>query len=296
MKKFILFYNPLSGKADFKNKIDSFIKEMHQYGALIIPIRTSQREDAALIEQLILQIEITGILIAGGDGTLRETVNFLCQKGIDLPIGIIPAGTSNDLANFLGLNNDLAACAAIFNAGKTRPLDVGRVNGQYFLNTASIGTAANVAHSTNTALKNTLGKIAYYLKVALLLPQLQPIPLKINLDSLVVEDEVFLFVAGNSKTVGGFAAVLPYALLDDGKLDTLIIKKCPLWELILLLPALLKGDHIHSKYVTYLQASRITAEGSPLIESDLDGELGPFLPLTIEVVPKKILVYAPDKV
>lgn len=293
MKKFILIYNPLSGDAYFKYKLDDFIAAMHRRECLIIPVRTMRKEDTVLIAQLAEEIRAEGILIAGGDGTVHEVVNVILGNKINLPIGIIPSGTSNDLANFLGLPNDIEACADLFSSGQSKYIDVGLANGRYFLSVASAGLLATVAHTADTALKNTLGKVAYYLKGFEELPRFKAIPMQIDADGIRIEEEVFLFVVANGGTVGSFPLAAPDAVINDGKLDMVIINRCSLPELMRIFITLLSGNHINNKFVTYIQASSISITSTENVESDLDGERGPLLPLQITTIPQGIGLYSP---
>jgi len=115
--------------------------------------------------------------------------------------------------------------------------------------------------------------------------------MRIIADDYLIEEDVFLFLVMNSGTVGGFPRLVPYAQIDDGKLDLLIVNKCNLPELMSLFISFLKGIHHNSKHVTYIQARKISIECAEELDSDLDGELGPKLPLNIEVVPSKVKFY-----
>jgi len=292
---FLLIYNPAAGDSYFKYRLDSLVEQMQKQQCVLIPIRTSGKGDAFPLLALAKQYRLDGILISGGDGTVNEVVNAMLKLGIDLPIGIIPSGTSNDLASFLRLEKDIENCAALFTSGSTRVIDVGSVNDRYFLNVASAGLLSGVAHTADRTMKNTLGKVAYYLKGIEELPRFRAINMRIQADELSITSEVILFLVMNGGTVGSFNRIAPQARIDDGKLDLLIVHRCSLPELARILISLLSGAHINHKAVQYLQASHITIESDEPVESDLDGELGPALPLSITALSQQLKVFSPHR-
>ena len=294
MKSFLLIYNPVAGDGYFKYRLDSFVAEMQARQCWIMPVRTGGKDDMPRLVALAKEFPFRGILVAGGDGTVHEVVNSMLTEDLDLPLGIIPSGTSNDLSSFLGLVNDIPQCAELFAAGCAQPVDIGVVNGRYFLNVASAGLLTGVAHTVDQSLKSTLGKAAYYLKGFEELPRFRAIPMKIQADDLVIENEIILFLVMNGGIVGSFTRIAPQARMDDGKLDVLIVHRCTLPELARILISLLSGSHFNHKAVQYLQASRIVIESPEVLESDLDGELGPDLPLLISTLPQRIRVFQPS--
>lgn len=291
MRKFILVYNPIAGDASFKFKLDQVIEAFQKKGCIIIPLRVGNEFESKDFVMLAREITIDGIIVSGGDGTIHEVINHLLEQEIDLPLGIIPSGTSNDFAAYLQLDKNIETCVDIITEGKSKTFDVGKVNDKYFFNVASAGLMTSVAHNADSVLKNTLGKIAYYLKGLGELPNFKALKMRIIADQQVIEEEIFLFLVMNSGTVGGFPNLVPHARIDDGKLDLLIVNKCNLPELMSLFISFLKGIHCNSKYVTCLQAENIYIECLEEVESDLDGELGPKLPLTIKIIPNKIKVF-----
>lgn len=291
MRKFILIYNPVSGDASFKFKLDNVIENFQHKGCIVIPFRITNTQDTSDFVLLTQEVDVEGIIVSGGDGTIHEVINIMLKYNLDFPLGIIPSGTSNDFAVYLQLEKNIDMCVDVIVKGAIKNFDVGKVNNKYFFNVASAGLMTSVAHSADVVLKNTFGKMAYYLKGLGELPNFRALPMKITADGHVIDEDVFLFLVMNSGTVGGFPRLVPYAQIDDGKLDLLVVNKCNLPELMSLFISFLKGIHHNSKHVTYLQAKQITIECGEHLESDLDGELGPRLPLHIEVVPSKVRFY-----
>ena len=291
MKKFVLIYNPVSGKAAFKSRLDNILEAFQQRDCMLIIYRT--KKDNSGLGDFIREADPDGLLAAGGDGTLHEVVNLLMREHIELPVAILPSGTSNDFATYLGVDADQEAYFDHIAAGRTRKVDLGLVGSEYFVNVASAGMVTSIAHEVDVRLKNVMGKMAYYLRGLSTLPQFHPLELSIQADGEQVFDgRAFLFVIVNSGVVGSFKNAAVAAKVDDGKLDMLIVKYCSMPEIMALTAEILAWRDIsRQKNVVYIQASSFAVSAAEDIESDLDGELGPKLPLTVETVYKAIDMY-----
>jgi len=287
----VLFYNPVSGHAAFKNKLDWIVEAFQRRGILVVFYRTRREGNEAFIP-FVREVNPDGLLVAGGDGTVHEIVNLMMKGNLDLPLGIIGSGTSNDFATYLGVNTDLEAYLDTIAAGRTRRVDLGLMDGTYFINVASGGAIACIAHEVNARIKNSLGKMAYYLKGIGELPKFRYFPLKIEADGAHYELETFLFVIINSPVVGSMKNVANGVAVDDGKLDLLSIGKCSIPKLMSITADLIAGKPVSEREdVLHVQAKHFHIESGIPVESDIDGECGPMLPLTIETVPRAVAIY-----
>lgn len=287
----MLFYNPVSGHAAFKNKLDWIVEAFQRRGILVVFYRTRREGNEAFIP-FVREVNPDGLLVAGGDGTVHEIVNLMMKGNLDLPLGIIGSGTSNDFATYLGVNTDLEAYLDTIAAGRTRRVDLGLMDGTYFINVASGGAMACIAHEVNARIKNSLGKMAYYLKGIGDLPKFRYFPLKIEADGAHYELETFLFVIINSPVVGSMKNVANGVAVDDGKLDLLSIGKCSIPKLMSITADLIAGKPVSEREdVLHVQAKHFRIESGIPVESDIDGECGPMLPLTIETVPRAVAIY-----
>ncbi len=287
----MLFYNPVSGHAAFKNKLDWIVEAFQRRGILVVFYRTRREGNEAFIP-FVREVNPDGLLVAGGDGTVHEIVNLMMKGNLDLPLGIIGSGTSNDFATYLGVNTDLEAYLDTIAAGRTRRVDLGLMDGTYFINVASGGAMACIAHEVNARIKNSLGKMAYYLKGIGELPKFRYFPLKIEADGTHYELETFLFVIINSPVVGSMKNVANGVAVDDGKLDLLSIGKCSIPKLMSITADLIAGKPVSEREnVLHVQAKHFRIESGIPVESDIDGECGPMLPLTIETVPRAVAIY-----
>ena len=287
----MLFYNPVSGHAAFKNKLDWIVEAFQRRGILVVFYRTRREGNEAFIP-FVREVNPDGLLVAGGDGTVHEIVNLMMKGSLDLPLGIIGSGTSNDFATYLGVNTDLEAYLDTIASGRTRRVDLGLMDGTYFINVASGGAMACIAHEVNARIKNSLGEMAYYLKGIGELPKFRYFPLKIEADGAHYELETFLFVIINSPVVGSMKNVANGVAVDDGKLDLLSIGKCSIPKLMSITADLIAGKPVSEREdVLHVQAKHFHIESGIPVESDIDGECGPMLPLTIETVPRAVAIY-----
>lgn len=287
----MLFYNPVSGHAAFKNKLDWIVEAFQRRGILVVFYRTRREGNEEFIS-FVREVNPDGLLVAGGDGTVHEIVNLMMKGSLDLPLGIIGSGTSNDFATYLGVNTDLEAYLDTIASGRTRRVDLGLMDGTYFINVASGGAMACIAHEVNARIKNSLGKMAYYLKGIGELPKFCYFPLKIEADGAHYELETFLFVIINSPVVGSMKNVANGVAVDDGKLDLLSIGKCSIPKLMSITADLIAGKPVSEREdVLHVRAKHFRIESGIPVESDIDGECGPMLPLTIETVPRAVAIY-----
>jgi len=289
-----LIYNPVAGMATFKNNLDYVIEQFQEKGRQIIPYRTKTSMDAYHAAAQIKQGQYEKIVVVGGDGTINQVINGLLQNNVDVPIGIIPAGTANVLAYHLSLPKIIkSACNIILN-NEYSLFDVGQVNNQYFINIASAGLLTDVAYKIDLNLKNNLGKLAYYLKGLEQLPRFHPITIDLESQEYQFQGQVYLFLIMNGKSAGGFTRVAPKADMGDGLLDVILFKPCPLPELVSLFIKVVKGEHLHSPYISYFRTKELNINCATPLATDLDGEKGPDFPLNIKCIPQKLKIFVPN--
>ena len=285
MKKILLVYNPVSGNAKFKNKLDEIISAFQRRNILIAPYRTSQIESARNFAECVKEFKPHGIISAGGDGTLHAVINWIKKFQIDLPVGIIGSGTSNDFATHLKISDDENYFDAVAQ-GRTRYIDLGLINGrEYFVNVASAGALTSIAHEVDAREKNSLGKVAYYIHGLGEIPKFKSVPLNILADGKNFSVDAFLFLVLNSPAVAGMKKVVNAAQIDDGKLDFIAIKKSSPRSLLTLTKNILSGNCVDNEpNIFYVQAKSFEITSTAELISDVDGELGDTLPLKIECV------------
>ena len=211
------------------------------------------------------------VLVIGGDGTISQVVQRLDLESQVLVI--LPSGTGNDLARGLSLPRRMNSYLQALPNFTVREIDVWRINGRRFVNSAGFGLDAQVL----TTMASSRGILArnYVLAFVATLPRLRAFHIRAEGDAGALTDgDVWWFVAMNSPFIGGGIPIAPNAKLDDGKLDIVAIHACSRWELALKLPKVLAGRHLKDSRVSFHQAGRLTVESlGQLAAVEGDGEL-----------------------
>lgn len=289
MEKVKFIYNPYSGENSIITDIDKVIAVHQKYGYTVIPYRINLGCD--LKEALQdLDDDYKYILIAGGDGTVDTVVNNMKELNIKLPIGILPVGTANDFAKYIGMPQDVEeACEKILTS-EPRKLDIGKINDKHFINVASTGLFTDVSQKTDTNLKNTMGKLAYYIKGIEQLPNFRSLKIKVLAEEMNYIGDMYLMLVFNGQTAGNLKLAYK-ASLEDGLLDVIIVKSAPIKNIVSLLIKMAKGEHLEGNdTIVYFKSKKIIVECDEDIVTDIDGERGPDFPLVIECLKGEIEV------
>ncbi|MBV7272152.1 YegS/Rv2252/BmrU family lipid kinase [Clostridiaceae bacterium UIB06] len=289
MDKVRFIYNPYSGENTIITDIDKIIMVHQKYGYEVVPYRVSFEFDMSKAFEG-LDETYKYILVAGGDGTVDTAVNYMKTLEIDLPIAILPTGTANDFAKFIGIPEDIeSACEQILNS-KPKKLDIGKINDKYFINVASTGLFTDVSQKTDVNLKNTMGKLAYYVKGIEQLPNFRKLKIKVKSENSYFDGNMYLMMVFNGQTAGNLNFAYK-AEADDGLLDIIIIKAGPIKDMIALFIKMLRGDHLEDAAgLIYFKTDRLEVECHEDIVTDIDGERGPDFPLVIECIKEGIEV------
>ena len=224
------------------------------------------------------------ILVAGGDGTVDTAVNYMKRLNINIPIAILPVGTANDFAKFIGMSENIEeACEQIVNS-IPKKLDLGKVNDKYFINVASTGLFTDVSQKTDVNLKNTIGKLAYYVKGLEQLTNLRKLKVRVKSENAIFEGNMYLMLIFNGQTAGNLKFAYK-AEIDDGLLDIIIIKAGIIKDTIALFIKMLRGDHLENTTgLLYFKSNKIEVYCEEGIVTDIDGERGPDFPLMVECI------------
>jgi lipid kinase, YegS/Rv2252/BmrU family len=292
MKKLGLIYNPVSGHALFKSKLDALIDMFQKHGIVLCPYRTRGGGQDNL-GHFLLETCPDGVLAAGGDGTVHAVVNAMVASDLDVPLGILGSGTSNDFATHLGIG-DWEAYIERIAANEARRVDLGLLEGtgRYFVNVVSAGMLTGIAHEVKSTYKNALGKVAYYLKGIGEIPRLRSFSVRIMADDVEYDADVFLFVIANSPVVAGMKQIGHGVAIDDGMLDLLAVKKTGLPQFMSVAAGLFAGKPVTERdNILHIRAKSFEIHAEEELYSDIDGECGPPLPLCVRTMPLALSVY-----
>lgn len=273
--KMLFIYNPKAGKARIRSKLLDIIDIFAKAGFEVTVYPTKAKGDglAAVKEQTPGVYDI--IACSGGDGTLDEVVTGMMQCERKIPIGYIPAGSTNDFAHSLRIPKNMISAAQAVVDGKTFSCDVGAFNDDFFVYIAAFGIFTDVSYETPQDIKNLLGHMAYILEGMRRLSAIKAYKMKIESEELSVEGEFLFGMITNSTSVGGFKRITgKYVQLDDGVFEVTLIKKPanPI-ELNLIMAALInRSVNTDCMYCFKTKALKITSEEETAWT--LDGEFG----------------------
>ena len=196
-----------------------------------------------------------------------------CDRKI--PIGYVPAGSTNDFANSLHIPRDMIRAAEAIIEGKTFNCDIGGFNDDFFVYIAAFGLFTDVSYETPQDIKNVLGHMAYILEGMRRLPGVRSCRMKVESDELTVEAEFLFGMITNSTSVGGFKRITgKYVQLDDGEFEVVLIKKpaSPM-ELNLVMAALINRN-VNTDCMYCFKTSFLKITSGEEVAWTLDGEFG----------------------
>ena len=235
--------------------------------------------------------EVDLVIVGGGDGTLNGAAEALVQSG--LPLGILPLGTANDLARTLGIPADPVAASQVIAAGHTHRIDLGRVNGKFFFNVASLGLSVEVARQLDAEVKRRWGVLGYPLILRRVIRGHRSFSARIRCDEARLRVRALQISVGNGRHYGGGMTIAANARIDDGALDLVVIAPQTLWQLIANLPVLRWGWHGRAARIRHWRCREIDICTDRPIAINTDGEVTTSTPAAITVVPGAIAVFVP---
>jgi diacylglycerol kinase (ATP) len=252
-------------------------------------ITTSQDE----LKQTLLRRGPTAdrIVIGGGDGTISKALPELLQLG--KPLAVLPLGTANDFARSLGLLEDSVAAARVALHGRAHKIDVGLVNGQPFLNAASVGIAAKVSKAQSKKLKRTWRVLSYVIALLGVAREARPFHVELAIDGASWSGLVYQVTIANGRYHGGGLVVAEHAAIDDGKLNLYVVLPGSFWQLLACVTHLKFGftepDLLHRQ-----SARHVTLRTRRPRSVNADGEIGTSTPAEVTLLSKGLTVMVPQ--
>lgn len=235
------------------------------------------------------------IVVCGGDGSISSAAPAVIESG--LPLGIIPAGTANDLARTLSIPLDFAAAADLVVAGHKRQIDVGMVNGHAFFNVASIGLSSELAQKLNPEIKKCFGRIGYAVAAFRILAGARRFRATIVEKGRRTTVKTYQIAIGNGRLYGGGNVVEEMAAIDDGTLDLYSLEMRNLWKLALMVRAFRTGTHGAWKEVRTARCAEFDIETRHPMPINTDGEIATATTAHFRVLPDAVTVFAlPDAI
>lgn len=285
MKKVKFIYNPNSGERKIIHELDKIIQIYQKYDYAVVPFRLCKNIP---INDAFSDMESNydHILISGGDGTVDLILNVMKELNINIPIGILPCGTANDFAKAVNLSFDPEDSIERIVNSKPKKIDIGKINDKYFINVASAGMFTDVSQKINPDLKNSIGKVSYYIKGIEEALYMRKFSIEVKSNEMEYNGDMYLMLIFNGKTAGNINLAYK-AKVDDGLLDVIIVKKVLLPNMLPLLISILKGEHLegyNKNEILYFKTKKLKINCKDNLITDIDGEKGPDFPLEIECI------------
>jgi diacylglycerol kinase (ATP) len=287
--------NPKSGASSSKPISRQFEDYLVRKGFEVRVNQTLSLEDACrLAMDAAVDYDCRLVVVAGGDGTVREVAHGL--EGSDKPLLIVPCGTENLLANELGFDEKLKTIINTFEAGFVLPLDLGNANGKCFTSIAGFGFDGEVVRRVSERRKGHISYVDYIGPIWRTFWNYKFKPIKVEVDSNEVFNGCGLVFVGNISRYALGLQILHYAGFNDGLLDVCIYKCASQVKLVKHSIVTIFKKHASCSDVIYVQGKNIKVSSeSTGIKTEIDGDPGPALPVEINILPQAINVMVPQK-
>lgn len=274
MRRDFFIYNPKAGRAGLSNCLSAVIEELSgEDNELTVYPTKCQGDGEVKAREKVKNYD--RIICSGGDGTLDEIVTGVMESGCKVPIGYIPAGSTNDFARSIGIPKDMVKAAKVASGDNYFRSDIGKFNDRYFVYVAAFGLFTDVTYETDQNLKNMFGYAAYVAEAVKRIQTVKSIPMKIEYDDKVICENFLVGMISNSTSVGGLSVLPGHDVdLQDGLFEVLLVKAPEsVIELNAIAPAIL-DPRIKSNCVIRFKCSEITFTTDEPIAWTLDGEFG----------------------
>jgi diacylglycerol kinase (ATP) len=287
-REIALLTNPTAGKGRGGRARAAVLERLRGAGLLVRDLSGQDADEALDLARAAVADGVESLVVLGGDGMVHLGTQAVAGTGI--PLGIVPAGTGNDVARYFDIpRKDPVAAADRVIAGVTRQVDLARCGSKYFATVLCAGFDAMVNERANR-MTWPKGQMRYNLATLSELRVFRPLHYTLDLDGKRVNLEAMMVSVGNGPSFGGGLRIAEGALLDDGMLDVIVIKPMSRGSLVRTYPKLFKGTHVtHPQYEHHLvRTVTIACAG---ITTYADGERFGDLPLTVECAPGALVVY-----
>lgn len=287
-----LLVNPTAGKGRAASTVAAVTERLRAAGSNVAILVGKDATDAQALARQAVADGVDAVVALGGDGMVHLALNVVA--GTDTPLGIIPAGTGNDLANTLRLPTKDPVAAAGVLAEKLkdggRPMDAVRVGDKWFGCVLGAGFDSRVNDRANR-MSWPRGRMRYNLAILGELRVFKPLPFVLELDGERWETEAMLVAVGNAKSYGAGMKVTPDAEVDDGVVDVQVLGPVSKPEFLRTFPKVFKGTHVNHPKVT-IRRAKVVSLSSPGVTAYADGEYLADLPITCETVPGAVRILA----
>jgi YegS/Rv2252/BmrU family lipid kinase len=297
-KQWIFIVNPTSGSGYGKEMIPILEKQLSNRTFPADIVVTEKHGHATKLAITFMEKGYSHIIAVGGDGTMNEVASPLVRKQ-GITTGLIPAGTGNDFIQILGFPDRFKdEHWDIFFRQQTMAMDVGMVNGMYFLNGMGLGFDAEVAAKNYVApdeVSQGSGKGKYLRHILNTLLFFREGRATITTDNNSDETNCFMNTIAIGRRFAGSFLLTPGAIANDGLLDVCMIRRLNLFQRLKILTMAPKGTHVKDSKVNYYQTEAITVDFGKKVPFHLDGELYFDTTFEVSILPEAVtMIFNPD--
>jgi len=297
--KAMVVLNPSAGQRDRRHELREAMAYLGDHGWQLILKKTQGPGEATMYARQAVAEGYDIVIAAGGDGTVSEVANGLARSNVAL--GMFPIGTTNVWALQMGIppfwplrQHSLLEAAKVLAEGHIRCVDLGQVNGRYFLLWAGIGLDAQITKEVEPETKRHLGALAFVIAGIVVAREFAGTRVRVTIDGHEVKRRAILIVASNAQLYAGIMRLAAQARLDDGLLDVLIFKGQGFPAILRHIFSVLTNRHLRDPEVDYYQARRVQISAAKPLAVHADDEPFTTTPVEISVVPQALRIVVPQ--
>lgn len=295
-RDFFVVYNRLAGRGNSVNCARKICEKLAEEFDVRLVCSKSPEQIKEFFKANLKGNASETVVVVGGDGTLGSCVDGITKSGFAPSIAVFPCGTANDFSKTIGITKNINKFVQLLKANDPQRTDIAKVNGFYAVHAVGVGNFTHGGTAYSAWAKKHFGVLGYWVKCFFSAFRMRSQKLQVEVDGEKFEEDFLFAYVVNSKVAGGFSKFAPDAKIYDGAFEFVGIKKCNIFRFSWIVLKILFGKHIHSKQVIYkkgkhFKISRIEKKNHKFSGSDLDGNIGPELPLVIDVLNKNIEVF-----
>jgi len=289
--KVVVILNPAADRGRAGGRGPEIRKALDASGLKYELLHTERPGHASELARAAVEAKASVVVAAGGDGTVNEVAQGLV--GTQVPLGVLPIGSGNDYARALGIPKDLAAAAQRIAKGNQKAVDVGRVEGRYFLNSMGMGIDGQIALDYKR-MRLLRGELGYLWATILEILRFRSFEAEIEGDGWRFSDRLLAMAVMNGPYAGGGFYLAPEARHDDGMFDIVFVGNYPRVVRFSVLPKTRDGSYLALKRVQVRRGARVTVRTERPLPVHMDGELfpEPTCELSVELFPQALSVLA----
>ncbi|KIV56570.1 diacylglycerol/lipid kinase family protein [Aneurinibacillus migulanus] len=280
-EKLLLIYNPIAGQELINRMLSDIVISLQERWD--VTIRPTLRQEHA--EQIAYE-ESGGynvVVAAGGDGTIHEVVNGLMRLDRRPVLGILPAGTANDIARTLQIPLDLLEACEFMKQELPQAIDIGRCGTRYFVNFLGVGLISTVSSEIKNETKTYLKHFTYYLKSLQYLQEDHLFRTMIKTETETIEKEAVMVYVAKGMSLAGIE-LFTENKMNSGYLEVIVVENIGLSEIVSVMSSYLRREPFQHKAISRHKASSLTLECNPAQIIDTDGEENGKTPVDIKLL------------